>query len=380
MREGNVVIGREGAFYSELQTLNRELSSLVMREYFLMEVSKGKTVSYLDLFCGTGIRAMLFCDTFPNHGTVIGVDNSSRAIETALQNREKNGLAKVEFLCQDVRSLDLDAHPLFDVIEMDPFGGCLPYLEKYVASLSEGGLLNLTFTNSRELHPTTCDSEYSTHGIPRPHPDIGLHEFGLRSTWLAVSKKAASLGRYLKPICCWSFQHGCRIMAQVTRTDSLQTDPRGVASLYTDFENSFALVFPASVTEPSLDFELPLNSKRASLRYLGGMWGGPLIEKELVLRMSDSCASSPHLQLFLRRLLKGNSITRSGDGSAERACWGIYSRKKFLRHYSALKSLPSLQSVCLRLNELFPNCAAELAQDRDAYLVSPSRHAGLTTS
>jgi tRNA G26 N,N-dimethylase Trm1 len=256
----------------------------------------------------------------------------------------------------------------------------MPYLDKYVPYLSEGGLLNLTFTNSRELFPassaaeTDDTSEYFTHGILRPHPDIGLHEFGLRSTWLAVSKKLGTLGRDVKPICCWSFQHGCRIMARVTRAASLQSVLRNHASLYTDFANTFAIVCPSSVTDSSRT--IAVGSSTVCVKYVGEMWGGPMIDKELVQRIFEKSPQSSHVRLFLSRLLMANLITEAAEGSpssSQLSLWGIYSRKKFFLHYLELESLPSLRSVCLALNEVAANCATELAQDRDAYLVSPLR-------
>jgi SAM-dependent methyltransferase len=117
VREGNVDIFCEGAAYSRLQSTNREVSVEVMKEYFQRAGRGREELTYLDLFCGSGIRALLFCDAFPRHGKVVGVDNDPKCVENAIHNAVINQVRSVEFHCQDVLSFLGDAcHPLISLI------------------------------------------------------------------------------------------------------------------------------------------------------------------------------------------------------------------------------------------------------------------------
>jgi tRNA G26 N,N-dimethylase Trm1 len=381
VREGNLEILCEGEAYSGLQSANRDLSVKIFKEYFRRAGRDGEELSYLDLFCGSGIRALLFCDSFP-HGNVIGVDHNLKYVESATRNATINQLDSVKFLCQDVLSFVGDSSH-FDVIEMDPFGGCLPYLEHFVPYLKDGGLLALTFTNSRELFPSHCDAgqdkssnSYVTHGIPRPHPDIGAHEFGLRSTWLAVSKKLSSMKKVTIPVCSWAFQHGCRIIACVSDL-SLPRIPSTCASLYVDSSNSFAIVFPSSVTCPVLTLSLShdrANPRTVSVSFVGETWGHSLLDEELISSVLQKCQSLP-LQSLLARLLETSSVFRSPYHEGGGPLWGVFARKKFMRcHLSGrdlgAKKVPSLGAICRILNEHHaPDVTVSLPQDQDSYLV-----------
>jgi hypothetical protein len=266
---------------------------------------------------------------------------------------------------------------------MDPFGGCLPYLEHVVPYLKDGGLLALTFTNSRELFPaTSSDSSYSTHGIPRPHPNIGAHEFGLRSTWLAVSRKLASVGKAITPVSCWAFSHGCRLIARISQSP-LSESPVGRASLYSDSSNSFAIAFPESVRSPSLSLCVSHDRppQMVLVSFIGETWGGSLIDEGLIFSVFQRCQRSS-LRSLLASLLQTSAVFRrtprtQGVDESEGCVplWGVFARKKFLHSHlsqagSGIKKLPSLDVVCRLLSQChLLDLTVSLPQDQDSYLV-----------
>lgn len=373
--EGNIDICRNGVAYSEFQSFNRDLSLKVMKGHFERTGRAEEPLTYLDLFCGSGIRSLLFCHEFPQHGIVVGVDSSANSISIATENAIRNQEGAMEFLCQDINSLDLSRFSAFDVVELDPFGGCMPFVEKCIPFLRHEGILNLTFTNSRELFPSAeADGfTYLTHGVTRPHPDIGCHEFGLRSTWLALSNMLFANSREIRPLCCWTFPHGCRIIGQVSIVQKMECPVNNMEiSLYSDVANSFVLAYSRSVQCPSRSVEIT-PGHLLTLRYLGPSTGRPLFDGDLLLHLINSCQSHIHHSIFARFRDWSSVFPSPIISTFTGPHWGVYSRKKFLQTYSPESywhhQLPSLQFVCSRLNKRLSGSTMKSEADRDVYQV-----------
>lgn len=412
VEENNIIINNcnSNHFYSKLQKINRKITLIILKNYFLSSSSSSWNynyykkeneikLNYLDLFCGIGIRSFLFCQEFQNYyNNVVGIDNNLNSIEIALKNRTIEMKDKVHFYCEDVNSYRIN--DFFHVIEMDPFGSCLPYInEKFITSIVDGGILNLSFTNTRELFPNiqndNDNSIYITHGINRPNPIIASHEFGLRSTWVAIYNLIISMNRIPIPICCWSFQHGCRYIIKICDYRPSINQSFSFNLMYIDKTHSFTLFLPQdhnininnSNYEENYDKNLiyyPIDkfSITIELKYVGSLWSGSLIDNELITHILQQQLSSDTTlnhtnQLFLNRLLnQDNIITRSLNNSSNQfSLWGIFLRKSFFQNYFSwkfthLKEYPSLYHICNLINEKFNDSTIELIQNYDTFLVS----------
>lgn len=94
--------------------------------------------------------------------TVVANDLDKSSVEAIRANAEANGVSdKIEVSHSDAVLYMLGHRNKFDVVDVDPYGACAPFLEAAAVSLKEGGLLCVTSTDSAALcgsHPEACFS------------------------------------------------------------------------------------------------------------------------------------------------------------------------------------------------------------------------------
>ena len=67
----------------------------------------------------------------------------------------------------------------FEVVDLDPYGTAVPFLESTIAALADGGLMCVTFTDMAVLcsrNPHVCFYKYGAAPLPKRF----CHEFALR--------------------------------------------------------------------------------------------------------------------------------------------------------------------------------------------------------
>lgn len=75
---------------------------------------------------------------------------------------------------------------LFDVIDLDPYGTAVPFLESAIQAMADGGLLAVTFTDMAVLcarTPHVCFYKYGASPIPKKY----CHEVGIISLILTLN-------------------------------------------------------------------------------------------------------------------------------------------------------------------------------------------------
>jgi tRNA (guanine26-N2/guanine27-N2)-dimethyltransferase len=74
----------------------------------------------------------------------------------------------------------------FDVVDLDPYGSAIPFLESALSTLHNGGLLCVTFTDMAVLcarRPHVCSYKYGCVPLPNKY----CHEFALRMVLHMIS-------------------------------------------------------------------------------------------------------------------------------------------------------------------------------------------------
>jgi ubiquinone/menaquinone biosynthesis C-methylase UbiE len=110
-------------------------------KYFQAEIGDVTGLRILEIGCGVGDLALTLAE---NGATVVGLDTSSRAIETAEQRARTRGLGeRTQFLCGDVASLGDSMRGSFDLLigrfvlhHLEPFEENVEILAR---TLSPGG-------------------------------------------------------------------------------------------------------------------------------------------------------------------------------------------------------------------------------------------------
>jgi tRNA G26 N,N-dimethylase Trm1 len=77
----------------------------------------------------------------------------------------------------------------FDVIDLDPYGTAVPFLESALSSISDGGLLAVTFTDMAVLcarNPHVCFYKYGASPLSKRF----CHEMALRIVIKMINEMA----------------------------------------------------------------------------------------------------------------------------------------------------------------------------------------------
>mmetsp|Transcript_19822 Transcript_19822/g.14254 ORF Transcript_19822/g.14254 Transcript_19822/m.14254 type:complete len:213 (-) Transcript_19822:1025-1663(-) len=192
---------RGAVFYNPVQEFNRDISILSIREFekILKEerTAKGKPhegVSVLEALAATGLRSVRYMKEIDNITNLCANDFDPAATELMQKNFDHNDLDKskyeihtkdANYLMQTMKS----ENKYFDVIDLDPYGTAIPFLESTLSNMTNGGLLCVTFTDMAVLcarKPHVCFYKYGASPLGKSY----CHEMALRIVLYMINTMA----------------------------------------------------------------------------------------------------------------------------------------------------------------------------------------------
>lgn len=151
-------------FYNPVMEFNRDVTVLAFQAYQRMA---NRDISICDPLTGTGIRSIRFATEIQGVKKIVSGDINARSAKLAAHNIILNGLQeKVTVKHKDANRLLSDhgaPKKRFDVIDVDPFGTPVPFLESAIRALRNKGLLAATATDMAPLcgvHAKACLRKY----------------------------------------------------------------------------------------------------------------------------------------------------------------------------------------------------------------------------
>lgn len=216
IQEGNVrifiypgkVSKKLKVFYNEEMRLNRDISTLVFR-IFARQAKKTLTVS--DILAATGIRGLRYAKEADIK--LILNDLNPSAIKLMKRNVLLNRV-KAQICNEDANVLLSKNKHKLDVIDIDPFGSPIDFIDSASRAISKEGLLAITATDTAPLsgtYPKTCLRRYGSKPL---RGDIG-HEVGVRILFNVLARELAKYDRAMTPLLCLGHKHYFRIWAKV---------------------------------------------------------------------------------------------------------------------------------------------------------------------
>ena len=151
----------------------------------LVEASPDR-MRILDALAATGLRSIRYAKEVRGVGEVVANDVDGSATDACAANVARNGAAgrctahngdAVAYMIN--HRADAKDRGGFDVIDLDPYGSCAPFIDAAVQSVADGGLLCVTSTDMPVLsgnYPEVCYAKYGSMPTKAKH----LHEFALR--------------------------------------------------------------------------------------------------------------------------------------------------------------------------------------------------------
>lgn len=192
---------------------------------------KAPSFQILDALSATGLRALRYAKEIPFATRIVSNDLSPPAINAIKVNISYNEVGQVvqpnlgdarvymySLLGKEKAARDGVNVGRFDVVDLDPYGTAVPFLDAAVQAVHDGGLLCVTCTDAAVFasagYPEKTFSLYG--GLPAR--GAHNHEVGLRLIINAIATSAAKYSLSVEPLLSLSIDYYVRVFVRVYRS------------------------------------------------------------------------------------------------------------------------------------------------------------------
>jgi tRNA (guanine26-N2/guanine27-N2)-dimethyltransferase len=264
-------------FYNPVMELNRDIAVLALQAYQRMVDSE---ISVCEPLGGCGVRGIRFAVEVEGAKEVLINDINVKAFQLAKYNVKINKLdSRVKLDNEDANYLlGMYGAPRkrFDVIDIDPFGSPVPYMDSALRALRNGGFLALTATDMAPLcgvYPKACVRRY----YGKPLRTEYCHELAVRLLAGCLALTAAKYDIGVEFLFSHSTDHYIRVYTKIAygakRADESLKKMGYVAHCFACFHRETKTgMFPNSLSSkcPECNAKLSLG---------GPLWLGKIADK-----------------------------------------------------------------------------------------------------
>jgi tRNA (guanine26-N2/guanine27-N2)-dimethyltransferase len=191
--------------------------------------------------------------------------------------------------------------PMWDVIDLDPYGSAAPFVDAAVQAIDHGGLLCITCTDMAALggsHPETAYGRYAALPIQSAKY---LQELALRILLYTIAVSAARYGRTIKPVLSVGMDFYIRVFVEIYNDKRGVTDlSLNIGNVYQSSQCSSFMVLPhgqmggtkGNVYQSSRLTPSVCPETGATFKVGGPLWLGPLHDQEVVSLALERLSSS----------------------------------------------------------------------------------------
>ncbi len=212
----NYAPSKAPVFYNPVMEFNRDLSVLAFQTY---QQIVNHEINICEPLTSQGIRGIRYAAEINEVNKVLLSDISTQACHLAQHNIKLNQLEdKITLKHSDAnRTLANHASPKkrFDIIDIDPFGTPIPYLDSAFRALKNKGLLAATATDLAPLcgvHAKACLRKYGG----KPLRSEYCHEIAIRLLCGSMATIAAKKDIGIQILFSHSTDHYIRVYAQIS--------------------------------------------------------------------------------------------------------------------------------------------------------------------
>ena len=202
-------------FYNPVMELNRDISVLAFQAYQRLV---NREISICEPLTSSGIRGVRFAAEIHGVKKVVISDINERACKLAKHNVDLNRLQDRVTVKHKEANCLLSCHGApkrrFDIVDVDPFGSPVPYLDSAVRALRNKGLLAATATDLAPLcgvHAKACVRKYGGKPLRTEY----CHELAVRLLAGCVATVAAKQDIGVRVVFSHSADHYIRVYAQI---------------------------------------------------------------------------------------------------------------------------------------------------------------------
>jgi tRNA (guanine26-N2/guanine27-N2)-dimethyltransferase len=193
-------------FYNPHMRLNRDINVAAVAAF-----TEGEDFSFADALSASGIRGIRIAREVG--GNVTLCDWNLKAIDLIKKNIALNGLSNCSCVHADANVLL--SQQRFDIVDLDPFGTPMPFLD--AAGRSVKKLLAVTATDTAPLcgaHLKSAIRTYSAH----PQNNEYHRETGLRVLLGAIVRCLAKYDKAAMPVLSYAHRHYARVYVRIEKS------------------------------------------------------------------------------------------------------------------------------------------------------------------
>ena len=293
-------------FYNPVQVFNRDISLLASLCFALQlkerRKHKFRPLKFLDALTASGLRLFRVAKEMPSSliASSAGCDLSEYSRDIFNVNLHLNDLESAENLHFNLTDANLfmSSAPLdgrFDIIDLDPYGTMVPFLDSTLTATSKDALLCLTSTDTRVLCGSDRHKCFYMYGAVRGGTDF-IEETGLRIAMATIQRVANTKGKAVQPLLCVQSDFYVRLFVRVVNSkqkcwQSMNTT--GMQYYCKDCGNQHVQVFgQPHKNDPKMTSPVKFEIDSARCEVCGGkfaqngpLYTGKLYDEEFIQKM-----------------------------------------------------------------------------------------------
>ena len=208
-------------------------------------------------------------------------DKNPRAVALIRRNLERNGVADATVLGEDLNEHLADHH--YDLVEVDPFGSPVPFLDTALRSANRGTSLSATATDTAVLCGAKPEAAWRRYLARVRHTDA-YPEIGTRILLGYIVRNAARFDKAPEPILAYAAEHFVKVHVRIF--EGAARADRALASL------GWVRFDPGTGGHEVLPEDVPPEA-------IGPLWLGPLADREVL----DGVRTTPAIGHAASRIL-----------------------------------------------------------------------------
>jgi len=206
-------VKKDEVFYNPHMKFNRDISVLALQAF--QSIYKPKLKLAIEPMAASGIRGIRYLLEAGHIEKMIFNDLNPRALKILEKNIKKNKISSKAIIeSKEASSLLHEFRHQVDLVDIDPFGTPVQFLDAAAHALVNNSLLMVTATDTAPLagtYPKACLRKY---GATPLREDI-MHEVGIRILIATIVKECAKYEKGFEPMVSFSKRHYFRIAGRV---------------------------------------------------------------------------------------------------------------------------------------------------------------------
>jgi len=271
------------AFFNPAARFNREISILIYKSFLQLP---RKNYSFVDSLCGVGARGLRVANEIPYVKNVIFNDYNYTSVQNAKASSVLNDVYhKCNFsnneVCNFLQNC-CDYSERGTIIDLDPFGSPVQYLDCILRAVENDGLVSVTATDTAVLlgvYPKVCYRKY--YGSPL-RTKYSL-EIGTRILLACVALVASRFDMSVLPIFAHSYRNYIRVYCKVSKSNRLANRvSENMGYVQHCFECGYRELIKF------YDPNIKCQNCQKKTRMAGPLWSSKIFDKDMIANLIEN--------------------------------------------------------------------------------------------